>query len=363
MAGNSLEKINRLQVPTWSWLQINHASIAADLGDMPVYSKNPVVKEYSGITIERDIEEKERKEEVPETVREVEDYVKALCTTRLCISIPKGYTAAEPIILDFLLDGENALLIDEVRVRAGEGSRAAVVLRYRSADGADCFHCGYTVLEAGKNSDVKLVKAQLLSGHHRNVDATAVYVEADGQAEVILAELGGEKSVSGCSIQLAQEGAAANLDTIYIADGERELDLNYRMEYRGENTHGDITIRGALLDRAKKKARSTLDFLPGAVNARGREEETVLTFSPEVVNLSAPLLLCGEDRVEGQHATSTGRPDEGKLFYLMSRGVSKKEAQKLIALGAFSSVLNKIEPESLQQEIMEAVREVMNGAG
>ncbi len=358
---NTLKRLNRLQIPTWSMLKINDTAITIDLDGMPAYSGNPIQKEYSGIQITHE-PALEVKETPPVILQDVREYAAALCNYRLHLTIPAGFTAKDPIVLDFHLGAGNALLSDELFISAEAGSSATVVLRYASDEDANCFHCGYTKLHAKADANIRLIKAQRLAENHTGVDATEINVETGAAAHVILIEAGSQKSVSSCSIQLEGNGASVDLHGAYAVNQERELDFNYRIEYKAENTRGNINVRGALLDKARKAAKSTLDFLPGAAGAKGREEESVLVLGSDAVNLSAPLLLCGEDDVEGQHATTTGKLDENKLFYLMNRGIRKSEARKLIALASFNSVLEKIEPDSLQEEISSYIQEVLSDA-
>jgi len=73
---------------------------------------------------------------------------------------------------------------------------------------------------------------------------------------------------------------------------------------------------------------------------------------PGVLNLSVPVLLCAEDDVEGEHAASSGRPDDNMMFYMMSRGLSEQEAKKMLVEAAFSAILSKVPDMSLQNEIL-----------
>ena len=68
-----------------------------------------------------------------------------------------------------------------------------------------------------------------------------------------------------------------------------------------------------------------------------------------------PMLLCSEDDVQGNHSNSAGKIDEDKLYYIMTRGISKKEAQKLIVKAKFNRVLDRIDYEDLKQELIEEI--------
>jgi len=345
-----------MQMPTFRWLKINEAE---PLGGMPGnYKKELQFQETDRVVMER-------KAVVVEESGLSEDFKRSLAFTKdggACehvLTIRENARLAEPLILDFSLDDENSALYDLLQIKAERGSRATIVLRYTSAGQKPCFHSGFTALELAEGAEVKLIVAQMLSGQDQHAGAVSVTVGPQAHAEVILGELGAARAVGSCNIELLGTGSKAELGGLYTAAGNQKLDLNYRIGLLGKESEGDIVVRGALAGQARKVLKSTVDFVKGAAGAKGREEETVLVLSDAAVNLSAPLLLCGEDNVEGEHATSTGKPDEAKLYYLMSRGFSEAEAKKLIVEASFTPLLNKLESESLKMEWKERIQGVM----
>ena len=68
-----------------------------------------------------------------------------------------------------------------------------------------------------------------------------------------------------------------------------------------------------------------------------------------------PVLLCEEDDVSGEHAASSGKIDENKLFYLMSRGLSYEDAKILIVRAAFNPIIDLIGNEEIIEEILAEV--------
>lgn len=350
--------INRLAAPTWSALQINASSLPLPDDDLRPYQKAPGAQLPAGAVLEHPGAPAGR--EWPLAVRETAEYASAHAGVRLRLTVPNDAVWEQPAVLWFELDEQNARLTDDIEINAGAGSRATVVLRYTSDEGAQAFHCGAVRVTAQRDADIRVIVAQTLAQDATHADAVAVQAQQNARVSVIFVQLGARQAATACDVVLAGDAAEATLDGVYLVNGSRSLDVNYRIEYRGKNTRGDITLHGALLGSAKKTAKSTLDFVRGASGAKGREEENVLTFSPRAVNLSAPLLLCAEDDVEGQHATSTGRPDAAKLFYLTSRGIAEPEAKKLLALAAFSPVLDKLEPDALREQAVQTITEVMS---
>lgn len=356
----AINTISRIQIPTWKWLKINASQVEFDPEGRLPYQGDPIRRQPEGVVIRRCFPE-DTAGRVPQILAEIRDKALAWRNYGLIVEIPAGMHIEEPCIFDFSLD-INSFLGDQIEIRAGKNSRATVVIRYASNGEKDakCSRWGFIRLKAEQGSQIQVIKTQLLDKNSLNVDGFQAELEAGAHANVLLAELGGAKSVSACDISLRGGGSVANLDGLYGASGRQVLDLNYRIQYMGKDTQGFITVKGALAGEAKKNLKSTIDFLPGAHRAVGREEEGVLALSDRATNLSAPLLLCGEDNVEGQHATTTGKPNPEKLFYLMSRGLNRKYAKRLLVEAALSSHLKKIQPDKLREEVEARLQEVIH---
>ena len=128
------------------------------------------------------------------------------------------------------------------------------------------------------------------------------------------------------------------------------LDYNDVSVHTAKDTLCEMHTAGVLTGRASKILRGTIDFRRGAKRGVGHESEDVLLFSPEARNRTAPLILCGEEEVEGQHAASIGRLDEEKLYYLRSRGLSEAQARRLMVDARFAPALDKIPLADLRTE-------------
>ncbi|MBR1696916.1 MAG: SufD family Fe-S cluster assembly protein, partial [Anaerovibrio sp.] len=149
----------------------------------------------------------------------------------------------------------------------------------------------------------------------------------------------------------------ADVSLLYFGDGDRSLDMNYVLEFQGRKTVGNLEVYGGLMGESQKIFRGTLDFKQGSKQAKGYEKENVVVLSSGVRNRSVPIMLSGEDDVVGNHAVSSGKINEDKLHYLMSRGLSPAEARKLVLEAAFNPVLELIDDEALRQEIDSYIKE------
>lgn len=349
-----LENINQLQVPTWNRLKINSVSLNFMEDGLHRYSKEADLSIPSGVKAEKGFFESGAVK-IPDSMKENYNFVSENYNSAFRLTVPEGFTSGRPVIIDYSLDESNNMLIDHVYIKAERDSEITVILKYGSEQYTDAFHCGFTLLDAEEGASIRLVKIQMLPENALHIDAVAAQSEDRGAIDIILNELGSGRTAAACNILLAGRQSRGDLGGIYIGKKQEDMDLNYRIGFAAKETEGNITVRGALAGSAKKVLKSTLDFMTGASGSKGSEEETVLALSDKAVNLSAPLLLCGEDDVEGRHATSTGRPDSGMLHYLMCRGFDRKEAERLLVEASFTPLLNKIGVQEIKQEIKEYI--------
>ena len=180
------------------------------------------------------------------------------------------------------------------------------------------------------------------------------------RVEFISADIGRGNYSADVEINLDGDDSSADLEAVYFGDGKRKLDFNYVIRQRGKRTQATMNMRGALTANCDKIFRGTLDFQKGAKGSTGRELEEVIILSSGTRNRSVPLMLAAEDEVDGHHAVSVGRLDEEKIFYLMSRGLDKAEAERLIVEAAFNPVVEKIPDENLRDDLLENLKARLN---
>lgn len=355
----ALKNVNALPTPTWNRLGINDTIL--EIGDVVFapYGANPLSALPHGVSVSPLPFPKADTE--TGMGRDAADFVLANRTYGLSLRAAAGSKAAEPVKLEFRLDGENPALADAVDIAAEENSEITVVMSYRSDVGFTGFHGGLTRLYAAKGAVIHLVQVQLLGETCTHFDNVGAFAEEGGTIDIIQTEIGGKAAASGVKTRLDGEKCSLTMDTIYFGDGSRSVDMNYVAEHIGRKTKSEIHVTGALLDESEKTFRGTIDFVRGSRRAVGHESEYNLLFSPKVRNRTAPLILCAEDDVEGQHAASTGKIGENTLFYLMSRGLSELEAKKLMIEAQFRPVTDRIPDESLRSAVMETVQGRLSG--
>jgi len=362
------KNINSIPVKTWNWLGVNAAILEAEIPVITDYLKQPRHQGCEkGVTItdirlNRDkIKFMEKKMDAGVS-NPMKDFIKSNQNSGYFIEIGDGEKIETPIILQYDLDEHNPTLVDDHFILAHENSEATIIINYTSSCIKNGFHSGVTKVFAQQGAVVHLIKVQMLADQDTHIDAISAITDENGQVDFTLIELGALQTITGCKTQLAGKNSTGTIHSIYFGDQNRKIDINYVLTHQARESLSRIEVRGVLLDHSQKIFRGTLDFIKGSSGSKGKEEEYTVLLSPTVRNRSIPLMLCEEDAVEGQHAVSTGKMDENKLFYLMSRGLSEVEAKKLIIEASFQPILEKIPVTELKNTISTYLRRRLNHA-
>lgn len=357
--------LNRMPVKTWSWLKVN--SISSDFYTIDATKGKPEITIKAPERIEIRREHGELSEELAYSSYFASEDMWQLMdensNARYYIRVPEHHKEKDLIIITMELSGACEGLADDIVIDAGEGSESTILLNYKSTEGEKGFHNGRLRIRVQKGAALSLIKCQLLGSGVKHMDHLQAVVKREGDLRILQPEIGASEIVSGWNIVLEGEESNAQLDILYVGEGKKSLDFTGRMEIRAPKSNALIRARGVLTGKSRKVLRDTLDFVRGAAGSRGREEESVLMLSPDVRNISVPLLLCHEDDVEGEHAATSGRPDDQVLFYLMSRGLSEAAAQQLLAEASFATLLERLPDESLREEILLSLRKSIEGGG
>ena len=254
-------------------------------------------------------------------------------------------------IVSLELNEENNKLVDIIKIKAEENSTLNLVLDYFSKADVKGFRHTIIEVEAEENSNVKIFISQRFSLDILSIQSVYYKVKKNANVEFIQVDLGSKENYLSYIGELAEKEANVSINSIYFGKNNQKLDFNYVANQIGQATNYDLSIKGALADRAQKTCRATIDFKRGSSTSKGSEQEYVTLLSDDIRNVAVPILLCTEDDVEGLHAASAGKIDEDILFYIMSRGFSETEAKRLILESKFAETIDLIDNEEIRKRV------------
>lgn len=259
----------------------------------------------------------------------------------------------ENIKIRYNFDNDNLNLINQIEIIATGDTN--VIIEYKSQTTQKCLHNGIIRTIADENAKLNVTIVNLLNEESDNFEAIENKLEKNSKVNYTIIDIGGKTSVSNYYSNVIGENADNDLKSIYLGIGEQRKDINYIAELRGTKTNIDIDVQGALKDSAKKNFKGTIDFKKGSKKAKGNENEYCMLLSDKAKSIALPMLLCTEEDVEGNHSTASGKVDEKQLFYIMTRGISYKEAVKLIVKSKFNKIIERISDEDLKEEVLSEI--------
>ena len=259
----------------------------------------------------------------------------------------------EDIRIRYNFDDNNLNLINQIEIIANGDTN--VIIEYKSQTSQKCLHNGIIRTIANENAKLNVTIVNLLNENSDNFEAIENRLEKNSKVNYTIIDIGGKTSVSNYYSNIIGENADNDLKSIYLGIGEQRKDINYIAELRGTKTNIDIDVQGALKDSAKKNFKGTIDFKKGSKKAKGNENEYCMLLSDKAKSIALPMLLCTEEDVEGNHSTASGKVDEKQLFYIMARGISYKEAVKLIVKSKFNKIIERTSDEELKNEILSEI--------
>lgn len=151
----------------------------------------------------------------------------------------------------------------------------------------------------------------------------------------------GENQELTVEAQLIGEGASLDLLGIIVGKNHRQFQLHTNIYHKAPKTRSRVHIRGVLRDHASFENVGLIHIKKGAKQADGFFTAKVLLFD-EAKGRSIPSLEIDENEVKAGHAVTTGQVDKNILFYLQSRGLDRKDAEKLIVGGFFEPIVKEL---------------------
>ena len=282
---------------------------------------------------------------------ELEENVFYKANSQIAINVKEN----DNIKITYDFDDDNLQLVNQIDIYAT--GNANIIIEYKSSTNKECFHNGVIKVFAKENAKLNITVINLLNSNSEHFEAMENILEVNSDLNYTIIDIGGKNSIQNYYSNIIGKSAKNDLKTIYLGSENQIKDINYIAELRGQKSFVDIDVQGALKENAKKNFKGTIDFKKGCKKAKGNENEFCMLLSEKAKSLALPMLLCTEDDVEGNHSTASGKVDKEQLFYIMTRGLSYKEAVKLIVRANFNKTIERILDEEVKQNIIKEIDE------
>lgn len=254
------------------------------------------------------------------------------------IAALSGATAANPAdfskILVVLEDGAQATLLSET-----------------AGDGAAALHCGSIELFVGQGARLRYVNLQNWGAGTWHFAHQKAAVDRDGSLQWTIGALGSRLAKVNQHVALTGPYADAQVNGVMFTEGKQHLSYHTLQHHEQPNCRSDLLYKGALQDSSRLVWRGMIKVDRDAQKTDAYQRDDNLMLSDDSRADSIPGLEIEADDVRCTHGATAGRVDESQIFYAQSRGLTRKEAVRMIVAGFFQQVFDRIELESVREAL------------
>jgi Fe-S cluster assembly protein SufD len=274
----------------------------------------------------------------------------------LLVRVPKGVQVEQPLYVRIASSVADGTLFWRLLVVAEEGSRFTLIEEYASASAELAAYSNAAVeLFVEQGAKLEYVSLQNLSRETWHFATHHARVERDAELDWVAGGFGSKRGKTRIQNDLAGQGATSRVTGAYFADGTQHLDYDTFQEHIAPHTTSDFAFKGALRDQATTVWRGMIRVEEDAQRTNAYQENRNLLLSSDAHADSIPGLEILANDVRCTHGATLGQVDRDQLFYLMSRGLTRAEAERLIVRGFFQDVLDRIELEPVREALADAL--------
>lgn len=285
----------------------------------------------------------------------------ALINGGVFVYVPKNVVVKDPIQYVVLHDDENASFFNHVIIVTEESAEVTYVENYLSTASGEGNQLNIiSEVIAGANSNITYGSVDYLdkgfTGHIIRRGTTA----ADASINWALGLMNEGSQIIDNTTNLIGDRSTSELKSVVVGTGDQKINLTSKIVQYGKETNGYILKHGVMRENASSVFNGIGYIKHGGTKSIANQESRVLMLSENARGDANPILLIDEDDVEAGHAASVGRVDLEQLYYLMSRGISQKEAERLVIHGFLDPVVRELPIEDVKRQLREVIELKVN---
>ncbi|MDT4049587.1 Fe-S cluster assembly protein SufD [Staphylococcus arlettae] len=285
----------------------------------------------------------------------------ALVNGGVFVYVPKNVVVEHPIQYVVLHDDENASFYNHVIIVAEQSAEVTYVENYLSG-------------VSGEGNQINIISEVIASANANITYGSVDYMdkgftghiirrgttEADASINWALGLMNEGSQIIDNTTNLMGDRSTSALKSVVVGTGDQKINLTSKIVQYGKETDGYILKHGVMRENASSVFNGIGYIKHGGTKSMANQESRVLMLSENARGDANPILLIDEDDVEAGHAASVGRVDPEQLYYLMSRGISQTEAERLVIHGFLDPVVRELPIEDVKRQLREVIELKVN---
>jgi Fe-S cluster assembly protein SufD len=289
----------------------------------------------------------------------------ALWSQGTWIHVPRNVRVPKPIHLWLTAPAGKEMLATRLLVLVEEGADVTIIDECEGGANGAVLNSAAEIF-AGQSSRVRYVSVQRLDRTAAYHAAERARVERDAGMLTAIASLGGGITKSDFGSLLTGPGADVELFGFLLGEGKQHFDHHTVHDHRAGKTRSNLDFKVVLKDRSRSAYTGLIRIEPGCPDSEAYQENRNLLLNDGARAESIPELEILTDEVKCTHGATMGTLDAQHLFYLMSRGIDRAEAIRLIVGGFIEPTLSRLDEDlsaRLRRHVEESVKDLGSPRG
>ncbi len=280
----------------------------------------------------------------------------AMAKDGVVLYVPRGVQLEQPLHSILWAPGEGNVFFSRVLIVVEEGASATFVHEAASpTEDGEAVHNGIVEIFVGDGASLKFVELQNLGEHTWNFTHERAKVGRTANLDWIFGAVGSRLTKNFSDIDLLGEGANARMSGFYFANGRQHLDHDTQQNHFAPHTTSDLLYKGGLVENSRSVWQGMIYVAPGAQQTDGYQANRNLVLSKTARADSIPGLEIMADDVRCTHGATIGQLEEEPIFYLMTRGITRAEAERLVIDGFFAPIMERVPFEGVRTRFEEMI--------
>jgi Fe-S cluster assembly protein SufD len=282
----------------------------------------------------------------------------ALWTDGILLYVPRGVRMDLPIRVSRWISEAGQALFSRTLILAEEGSRVSFVDEVLSPDfDQQTLVSSAVEVFARAGAQVQFVSLQRMGKGAFHLSQQRTLADRDATLDTLNVSLGGSVARVDLSAELRGAGANSDMLGLYFGEDDQHFDHSTRQDHSAANSKSDLLYKGALDGKARAVFRGIIKVHRGAQQTDAYQTNRNLLLSEDARADSLPNLEIEADDVRCSHGASVGQLDQDHLFYLMSRGLPRQLAERLVVMGFLGEVLSRLPLGGVVEKVTRIIEE------
>jgi len=283
-------------------------------------------------------------------------FARAFSAAGFYLRIEKNTRIDRPLLVNHCASGEGLARFHHNLIVLEPFSEVTLIEKVNSAvDTSGGFFTNLTHINVGEGAKIQRILVQDLNELSSFHNLEHMAVSRNASLSNIAVHLGSAQTRVESKGSLTEEGAELDNSSITLGQNEQLFDQRTMQHHLAANGKSTLTFKNALLDKSKSIFSGLIKVENEAQVTNAYQNNRNLLLSDEAEADSMPGLEILANEVKCSHGATTSKIDEQELFYLLSRGIPRSVAERLIVLGFFEEVVEKISPERQLELIREKI--------